>query len=401
MATEKIYERDVYRTEQTAAITSLEPVENGFLLTLDKTIFAPSGGGQDRDKGYINAFHITDIYEKDGEIYHKVAVKKGLWFPKTGETANLLLDWNTRFSNMQRHTGEHILSGAFYELYKGVNKGFHMGDDYMTIDIDSEEPVTWDMALRAESYSNKVIWENLPVTTLNIDKREDAKDIPLRKALTLLEDIKIVCVGNPANPADCVACCGTHVAFTGEVGIIKVYKAEKNKDLYRIYFDAGRRAYEKLTVIYEQAQSLGVHYSTQPENIFDRILAREEKEQAVRNRLYNLTQSIIKERQKEIESSMASGTNVFTYNDLPLNDLVKIGNGLTSVIPLVLVIIQEEEKAALLFSDGKKADCNKLVKDTAPVFNGKGGGNKESARAFFTTLDNLMTFVDALNKHLR
>lgn len=401
MATERIYEKNVYIIEHTSVITSIEPVDDGFLLTLDKTIFAPSKGGQGRDNGYINAFHITDIYEKDGEIYHKVAVKKGLWFPKSGDIANCLLDWETRFSNMQRHSGEHILSGAFYELYKGVNKGFHMGDEYMTIDIDQEEPVTWEMAQKAEDYSNKVIWKNLPVTTIDIDKRENAKDISLRKALTLLEDIKIVCVGDPLNPADCVACCGTHVSFTGEVGIIKIYKVEKNKDFYRIYFDAGKRAYEKLKVIYNEAQALGVHYSTQPENIFDRVKAREEKEQAVRDRLYSLTQSIIKKRQNDIEVSMNSKVSVFTYNDLPINDLVKIGNGLTNVIPLVLVIISEEEKAALLFSDGEKADCNKLVKDIAPVFNGKGGGSKESARALFPNLDYLMTFVDALEKHLR
>jgi len=48
----------------------------------------------------------------------------------------LEIDWDHRFDNMQRHCGEHILSGVIYKLFQGTNKGFHMGEEYITIDMD-------------------------------------------------------------------------------------------------------------------------------------------------------------------------------------------------------------------------------------------------------------------------
>ena len=89
-----------------------------------------------------------------------------------------------------------------------------MGEEYMTIDISLEEKpefdkISWEMAKEAELRTNQAIWSNLPVITRHFDKREDAENLPLRKALAFDEDITIVCVGATSNPADCVACCGT------------------------------------------------------------------------------------------------------------------------------------------------------------------------------------------------
>ena len=116
---------------------------------------------------------------------------------------------------MQRHCGEHILSGVFYSLFGGVNRGFHMGHEYMTIDISLEEDpkkkdITWEDALAAQLEANKVIWSDAPVTVIRFDSRDKAEKMPLRKALAFDEDISIVCVGSVENAADCVACCGTH-----------------------------------------------------------------------------------------------------------------------------------------------------------------------------------------------
>ena len=54
----------------------------------------------------------------------------------TGDRVGLNIEWELRFRNMQRHCGEHMLSGTMDTLFGGINKGFHMGDEYITIDID-------------------------------------------------------------------------------------------------------------------------------------------------------------------------------------------------------------------------------------------------------------------------
>ena len=187
MKTERLFKDDVYLKETDAVITSISPIGDGLLITLDKAIFFPTGGGQSCDRGTINGFKVLDVYERGDDIYHQIEAdgSSGL---SEGQIVSLKIDWEHRFDNMQRHCGEHILSGIFHREFGGVNRGFHMGDQYMTIDISLEDnpdfnKITWDMAVLAELEANKVIWQNLPVITRHFNDREDAESLPLRKAL--------------------------------------------------------------------------------------------------------------------------------------------------------------------------------------------------------------------------
>ena len=250
MATTKLYQQDVNIKEWDAKIVKI--TENG--IYLDRTAFFPEGGGQSCDLGTI-AFagaliDVTDVQEDGDDVVHSLSSTQGL---TEGASVHCSLDWDRRFDNMQRHCGEHILSGIFYQECGGVNRGFHMGEDYMTIDISLEdEPTNPEMsrptqidhalAARCELLANRVIWENTPVTVMRFETREEVADMPLRKALAFDEDISIVCVGSPENPADCVACCGTHPKTAGQVGLIKILKVENYKGMFRIFFEAGQRA---------------------------------------------------------------------------------------------------------------------------------------------------------------
>lgn len=414
MVTRKVYEEDVYRLEERAVIQRINRFDDIAEIVLDKTIFCPEGGGQPKDSGWINAYKLVDLKEQNGEIIHKVAIKRKHYFPKEGGAVDLLLDWDIRFDHMQRHLGEHILSGAFYRLYKGINRGFHMGEDYMTIDISLEgdssgqthpyDKITWDMAMKAEAVSNKAIWENLSVSTSLLKSKKEGENFPMRKALNIEENIRMVCVGDTKDPADCVACCGTHPAKSGEVGIIKIWKVEANKNMYRIYFDAGKRAYERLADIYKTASDLGIKYSCPPEELMQRLEVNDERTSEIRDRLYKLTHSIIEERTEEIRQAITSAPNqilIREYSDLIIEDLNRMGRSLIKEIPFLLLLVVPKENSLLLFSDGKKVNCGQVVKDHVNIYQGKGGGNNESARAIFPKKESLYTFIDLIEKHLR
>ena len=121
--------------------------KNTSCLVLDSTIFFPTGGGQSCDLGTINGVEVIDVFEKENIVYH---ILKGCDASiETGDTVSLEIDWDRRFDNMQRHCGEHILSGIFFRLFGGVNRGFHMGEDYMTIDI----------SLEADENYSEINWE--------------------------------------------------------------------------------------------------------------------------------------------------------------------------------------------------------------------------------------------------
>ena len=240
MSTIKLYQQDVYLKECEAVILELQEDR----VVLDRTIFFPTGGGQSCDLGFLGGQEVLDVSEKDGLIYHQVRSAASL---KEGSRILCRIDWDRRFDNMQRHCGEHILSGICYREFGGINRGFHMGEDYMTIDISLEEDpsiteITWEMAKRAELFANQVIWSDAPVTVRRFQTRQEAEQLPLRKALAIDEEISIVCVGDIRNAADCVACCGTHPSSAGQVGLVKIYKIEHYKGMFRIYFEAGKRA---------------------------------------------------------------------------------------------------------------------------------------------------------------
>lgn len=286
-----------------------------------------------------------------------------------------------------------------------------MGDDCMTIDmslevqppsgVDPPKIINWDMAMKAEEEANKAIWANLPVTTRLLDTKEDGDSLSLRKVLSIDNNIRIVCVGDPNNPADCVACCGTHPAFSGEVGIIKILRLENYKGMVRIYFEAGKRGYRKLQEVYDVASRLGVHFSVPIEDLEGRIKSFEEKIQKSKEELYHIKSSIISERQDEIQKSLSQDILIRRYSDLKSEDLMTLGRGLIGEIPKLLLIVSENENTLLLFSNGIATDCGKLVKDNASIYNGKGGGNKESARVMFPKKEYLDTFIDLIEKHLR
>ena len=156
MNTNKLYENNTYLTTCEAVVTgfsdehmSEDGSEQMCRVLFDQTVFFPEGGGQSCDIGKASAetadpgeehsWKVTDVQEKDGDVYHTLVGHAPL--PSVGDKLVLTIDWEHRFDNMQRHLGEHILSGAFYRLFGAINKGFHMGEDYMTIDLGFDHDV--------------------------------------------------------------------------------------------------------------------------------------------------------------------------------------------------------------------------------------------------------------------
>lgn len=401
MSTVKLYQHDVYLKECPARILAIRDD----LLLLDQTIFFPTGGGQSCDLGTISDAKVLEVFEKDDLVYHRVETPHSL---REGQQVHCQIDWNRRFDNMQRHCGEHILSGICYREFGGINRGFHMGQDYMTVDISLEEDpavteITWEMAKHAELCTNEVIWSNAPVTVRRFETREEAEKMPLRKALAIDEEISIVCVGDINNAADCVACCGTHPATAGQVGLVKLYKVEHYKGMFRIYFEAGKRALLDYDAKHDLITDLGNRFSAGTDDLIHKIQAREERTKEVKNQLHMLRQSVITSRVEEIRHQLASSPQeilVREFDDMKTDDLLNIGRPLMKEIKKLLLIISAQDNTLLLFSDGT-VSCGKLVKENASIYNGKGGGNATSARAIFPKREGLDTFIDLLEKHLR
>lgn len=405
MNTMKLYNDNVYLSECTATVTDV--TEKGVIL--DRTIFFPEGGGQSSDIGTLinssdeNTYPVTHASESGDAIIHEISNHN----LQVGDKVICRINWPHRFDNMQRHCGEHLLSGAMYKLFGGVNRGFHMGEHFMTADINLEKDpsfteVTWEMAMEAEELVNSHIWQDLPVKAEEFSTGEEAAKMPLRKELAVDEDVRVVTIGNDDVIADCVACCGTHPTSTAQIGLLKIYKVEKNKGMFRIYFEAGKRAMEDYRAKHDILTALSNRYSTGIDELTDKIEKQEKRHEETKNTLNKLRNVLISQKTEEIKKELSAGVPFISrfYDEFTPEDIMKIGKHILQDIKGLVVAGDLNTNTLILFSDGTN-DCGKLVKDNAGVYNGKGGGRKDNARALFPDYGSMMLFTDALEKLLR
>lgn len=422
--TERLYQKNVYQKSCTAEVTGIREDDRGRAFLLDRTVFCPEGGGQGSDRGFAvrgDGLKLTvfDVQDADGEPVHYYRCDKEKDFPalQTGDKLELQLDWAVRFDHMQRHAGEHILSGALHRLFGAFNQGFHMGEDGITIDAafhpegettrmtdlsgyPEYSRVTWEMAMQAEREANRVIWENAPITVRYFQTQEEAERMPLRKALNIEEDISVVTVGDPERPYDCCPCCGTHPDTAGQVGLIKVYKVEPNRGRTRIYFEAGKRALVNYERQYDLLTAMGGRLSAGEQDLLDKLDRLMEKEDALHNEVYQLKQARIEAAAEELRRDMRPGL-IRRFSDLSADEILRVEKKLKGGVQGVIFLVQSGDQAVFLLSDGgTKNDCAAMVKELARPLGGRGGGKPGSARVRFPDADAVEMFLKQAQERL-
>ena len=153
-----LYNEDAYLRRFSATVVSAEAAGEGrFGIVLDQTAFFPEQGGQSADRGTLDGkVHVLDAHIRDGVIRHICDAPLPVGARVTGE-----LDFKRRFSFMQQHTGEHILSGLCASNEGCRNVGFHLSDHIVTVDYD--KPLNQEQLDRLEDLANRAVWDNLPV----------------------------------------------------------------------------------------------------------------------------------------------------------------------------------------------------------------------------------------------
>ena len=404
MVTKRIYQTDPYAVKNEAVITAVREKNGKDVIACDSSVFYPEGGGQPSDTGSVSlsgsqkVFGISRAFDESltGDVWHITDAPAGTF--STGDRVGLNIDWELRFRNMQRHCGEHMLSGTMDTLFGGINKGFHMGDEYITIDIDLGGRMLTDEELDlAERTVNSAIWADLPVTVTWFDDYESSLALPVRKQVPHDGRVSVVTVGDLNDPYDCIACCGTHPARSSEVGLLAIYKREPNKGMNRIYFDCGKAAFDKLSADSGILAEAARRYSCSPADLPGRLDAEAESITALKARLAGMT-AYIKDAEKEkiLGSVSDTGTSGYVYSSDVLNadDLLKLGFSVINEDPgLFLIMRQPESHTCLLLSSSEERKCGAIVKAAAKGFNGKGGGRDDNARAIFPSTSDMDAFI--------
>ena len=230
--TEKLFYQDSHRSTFTAIVQEVRPSGNGYEIILDRTAFFPEGGGQSSDTGSLGGVSVSDVQEIDGKIIHYTDGPL-----VEGTEVEGCIDWTERFSKMQQHTGEHIVSGLIHKIYGYHNVGFHLGTDSVTLDFNGVVPK--EKLHEIEQLANEAVAKNLPVQVL-YPTDEVLSKISYRSKIEIEGQVRIVVIDG----YDVCACCAPHVKQTGEIGLIKLVGMQNYKGGVRISMLCGFRALE-------------------------------------------------------------------------------------------------------------------------------------------------------------
>ncbi|MBP0981562.1 MAG: alanyl-tRNA editing protein [Oscillospiraceae bacterium] len=363
MPTEKLFRTDPYMKNFSATVISCEEKNGKFLIELDKTCFYPEGGGQNSDTGRLGSAVVSEVHEKDEVILHYCDCPLTIGSEVCGE-----IDWQHRFSLMQHHTGEHIVSGIVNRLHGLDNVGFHMGSAMVTVDFNGE--LDREQIDEIELLANRAVFANIAINE-SYPSPEELAVLEYRSKKALTGEVRIIEIPD----IDRCACCGTHVARTGEVGLIKLLSPTRNKGGIRIGILCGERALndyrQKDNDTAEISRLLSAKQHETPQAVRRIMAPLEETKEA----LATAQAKLFEERLKTID--LTSPTVCLFEEGLTPNDLRKFGCLLQEKCSGIAALFSGEEGNYRYAIAAKEGDARTVSKEMHGVLGGKGGGQKE------------------------
>lgn len=366
METEKLYYQDPYLREFTATVLFCEADKGAYQVVLDRTAFYPEGGGQPADHGTLGDAAVTDVHEKNGVVFHTCDTAV-----EPGRTVTGRIDWARRFDHMQQHSGEHICSGLICARFGCDNVGFHLGTDIVTIDFNADIP--WEELADIEARANAYIQADVPID-IQLHRGAELEALDYRSKKPLEGDVRIVTFPG----ADCCACCGTHVARAGQVGLVKFLSVQKFREGVRIELLCGMRAVQYLSRAWEQAKAIGQRLSVKPQDTLAAVERLEAELAAVKARAAALEEQVFDAIAAE---NRDRGDVVLFQPAMKGDSLRRLADGVArSCGGLAAVFAGEDGQFSYALVRAGGQDISALVKDLNRALNGRGGGRNGFAQ---------------------
>jgi alanyl-tRNA synthetase len=379
--TKKLYYDSAYTKEWMTTISRKIEKEGELYVLLEETAFYPHGGGQPCDRGHINGIPVLDVILEEDEVLHRVER-----LPED-KHVSCVIDWQVRFDHMQQHSGQHLLSAVCRNLYEAMTVSFHLGTDYCTIDVETLELDVSKLA-NIEIEMNRHIYLNRPITSYFVTPDELAK-LSLVKQPKVTTNIRIVEIKDVEHNA----CGGTHVSSTGEIGMIKLLKTEKQKGNTRIYFACGMRALTEFNENSRVLAALSTKFNTGKDEIMDRIEKWEQEHKQVQSELAELKAKYDEFVAHELLTSNRSNVISHSCEDKSLKDMQSLATVLSTKTDFpILLLSMLENKIVLAHSGHCPQSCGGFFKAHLGNFKGKGGGSDKLAQAGFPSREDALAF---------
>ncbi|MBA2733366.1 MAG: hypothetical protein H0U54_10795 [Acidobacteria bacterium] len=398
--TERLYYLDSHLTEFEARVTGVTQRASGWVaITLDRTAFYPTGGGQPSDTGTLDDTRVIECIEteEDGVLH----VLQGRELKVSAQVVGRI-DWSRRLDHLQQHTGQHILSQAFSNLFDAETRGFRMLDQYSEIDVALDNP-TEERIEKTVELANRIIWEDRAIHIRQVTK-EEAAQLPLRKDSAREGELRLIEIEG----FDLSPCGGTHAARTGEVGMIAIRSFERAKGLTRIDFVAGNRALKDYRRANHAARSCAAMFSVGRDEAPASVARLLEENKQLSRRIRSLEEVTARVEAEELlsEAQMLSDetklcARIFENRDA--ESLKKLAQALIAH-PKTIALLgsRDGETVRLIFARSPAApgDMNALMREACQTLDGRGGGRPDMAQGGGSKLDKISEAIEVAARNL-
>ena len=394
-ATERLYYQDSHLVEfEARVIDKTERVSGWTAVTLDRTAFYPTGGGQPSDTGTLNGERVLEcIDDEENGVLHVIQGRA----PGVGASVRGRIDWPRRLDHIQQHTGQHILSQAFVTLFNAPTRGFRVLHDVCEIDVELTNP-TNELIERAVELANNVVWEDREITIKSATS-EEAAQLPLRKEPSRAGDLRLIEIEG----FDLTPCGGTHAYRTGEVGMIAVRTWERAKGLTRIEFAAGTRALADYRRANKTSRAVAALFSASRDDAAKLAARMVEENKDLHRRVRSLEEIAARVEADELYQKTPPGSD-----DLRIIAQVLDRRDPESLKHLAVALISHPKTIALLGSHDKETarlvfarsadasgDMNALMREACEMLDGRGGGKPDLAQGGGKNVAKLAQAIDA------
>lgn len=336
-----------------------------YKIVLDQTVFYPEGGGQPSDTGQLvsgegTSCPVFDVQYEGDSICHYTGGPLPVGSRVTGQ-----INWERRFDLMQQHSGEHLLSGFIHQIHGYHNRGFHMGEDVITVDVSGV--LTWEQAMELENRVNDYIWADKK-TIVSFPSDEEREHMSYRSKKELTGEVRLV----EFPGGDCCACCGLHVESTGQIGMIKILSLHHFREGVRMEMVAGKRAMTLFRDNFSENTKVAAALSVRMNETADAVGRLQEENYKLRGQIIQMKQEKAKLRAEQCRDKETAA--VFEA-DMDAADVRKEADAIMKVCPGLCIVFAGDDESGYKYAAGQKGgDLRSFLSEMNEALHGRGGG---------------------------
>jgi alanyl-tRNA synthetase len=382
---ERGYYSEPDRMEFSSVVRKVESDPDGLnRIWLEQTFFYPESGGQPSDRGTLGGKKVVLVMEDENGVCHHIDGTLAV-----GETVSGEIEQERRQDHTKQHSGQHLLSRVFLEMYGMQTIGFHLGEDLSTIDLDREIGQE-GMKDKVERRVNEIILQDIPITSrvvsrVKYEEIRNSQDEKSRIRSRLPEDVDSVRIVD-IEGVDVSSCCGTHCGSVGEIGLLKITGLEKVRNGTRVEFVCGMRALTDYSEKHKLVDRLARIFTTDWRETGGAVEKLVEENRKFRKERSELARELAALRASDMdEPDITIGeTGIFVreFEGTDPGELREMVNRIKEVPGRVILFGIRGERPGLIFacSKGVSIDMGSIMGPSAIIMGAKGGGRGDFAQ---------------------